>query len=126
MWPRREHYSFFRQFGVPFVSITSRVDVAPLRGALKREQIPFTIGLLYLVARAVNDVPELRQRIREKGPIEHAMVHPGITVLAEDDTFHFGICPYDRRFGFFAEGATRGIETARTATSLIPDAFSDI
>ena len=34
-WPRREHYEFFKPFPVPFFSITTSVDVAPLRKLLK-------------------------------------------------------------------------------------------
>ena len=48
-WPRREHYEFFRRYGLPFSSITSSVDVAPLRKTLKERDISFTIGLIYVL-----------------------------------------------------------------------------
>ena len=64
-WPRREHFTFFREFAYPYWGITTDVDIAPLRRALKERNVSLTVGLVYVVLRSANAVPEFRQRIRE-------------------------------------------------------------
>ena len=118
-WPRREHYEFFKPSPVPFFSITTSVDITALRKALKLRGVSFTIGLLYVLSRAANDVPELRQRIREDWPVEHERVHPGITVLCEGDVFRFCFVPYLDSFDRFAREASEAMETVRQGESLV-------
>jgi len=124
-WARREHYEFFCGYGLPFFSITSSVDVAPLRKTLKERDVSFTIGLIYVLARAVNSVPQFRQRIREDVPIEHESVHPGVTILCEGDVFRFSFLNYVEDFDLFADEAAQAMESARTAESLVPKSFRE-
>jgi len=109
-WPRREHYGFFKTFPVPFISVTTSIDVAPLRKMLKVQGVSFTIGLLHVLTRAANDVPQFRQRIREAGPIEHARVHPSPTVLCEGDVFRFACLEYFDSLDRFANEASEAMK----------------
>ena len=124
-WPRREHYEFFKQYAIPFFSITSSIDVGPLRRALKERGVPFTVGLLHTLSRAANSVAEFRQRIREDAPIEHRIVHPGVTVLCEEDVFRFCFLRYDEDFDRFATEASAAMEAARAAESLVPESIAE-
>ena len=124
-WPRREHYEFFRQYGLPFFSITTAIDVTSLRNTLKERAPSFTIGLVYVLARAANAVPQFRQRIREVGPVEHEIVHPGLTILCEGDVFRFSFLSYVEDFDRFADEAAQAMESARTAESLVPKSFRE-
>ena len=117
-WERREHFELFRRYGFPFFSITTNIDITPLRKALKERAPSFTVGLVYMLARAANAVPQFRQRIRENGVIEHEIVHPGLTVLCEGDVFRFCFLRYLDSFERFALEATQGIEETRMAESL--------
>lgn len=123
-WARREHYEFFRRFGLPFFSITSAIDITPLRSTLKERSPSFTIGLVYVLARAANAVPQFRQRIHEVGPVEHEIVHPGLTTLCEGDVFRFSLLPYVEDFDQFATEAAQGMEKTRTAKSLVPESLA--
>ena len=118
-WARREHYEFFRNYPVPFFSITTSLDVAPLRRTLKLRDVPFTVGLLHVLTRAANGVPEFRQRIRESSPIEHECVHPGVTVLCEGDVFRFCFLTYFDSLGRFASAASEAMTTVRQGESLV-------
>ncbi len=118
-WARREHYEFFKQYPVPFFSITTSVDVAPLRKRLKAKDVPSTIGWLHVVSRAANAVPEFRQRIREGAPIEHPLVHPGVTVLCEGDVFRFCFVTYSDHLDRFALEAAKAMERVRQSESLV-------
>ncbi|MCX6093754.1 MAG: chloramphenicol acetyltransferase [Candidatus Bipolaricaulota bacterium] len=117
-WPRREAFELFRGFGFPYFNLTADVDVGPLREAVRARGATFTVALVYVLARAANEVPEFRQRMRGEGVIEHAAVHPSITVLGDDGTFRFVTLRYEEAFGPFAADAKLCIERARRAESL--------
>ncbi len=117
-WPRREAFELFRGFGLPYFNLTADVDVGPLREAVRARGASFTVALVYVLARAANEVPEFRQRVRGEGVIEYAAVHPSITVLADDGTFRFVTLRYEEAFGSFAADAELRIERARRAASL--------
>ncbi|MEN6370181.1 MAG: chloramphenicol acetyltransferase [Thermotogota bacterium] len=117
-WPRREAFELFRGLGFPYFNLTADVDVGPLREAVRACGASFTVALVYVLARAANEVPEFRQRTCGVGVIEHAAVHPSITVLADDGTFRFVTLKYEEAFGCFAADAKLRIERARRAESL--------
>ena len=122
-WPRREHYEFFKPYPVPFFSITTSIDVAPLRKLLKERDVSFTVGLLYVLTRAANGVPQFRQRIREESPIEFDRVHPGVTVLCEGDVFRFSFLTYYDDFDRFARGGAEAMDLTRQGKVLVPESI---
>ena len=124
-WSRREHYEFFKPYPIPFFSITTSVDVAPLRELLKARDVSFTVGLLYVLSRAANELPEFRQRIRQDAPIEYERVHPGITILCEGDVFQFCFLTYFDNFQRFAHEAAEAMETSRHGEALVPESIAD-
>jgi chloramphenicol O-acetyltransferase type A len=67
---------------------------------------------------SANEVPALRQRLRNDVAVEHAVVHPSITVLAEGDVFRFVTLRHDPDFRRFAGDAADRIERAKTAKTL--------
>ncbi|MDD5263574.1 MAG: chloramphenicol acetyltransferase [Candidatus Bipolaricaulis sp.] len=117
-WPRREAFELFRGFGFPYFNLTADVDVGPLREAVRACGASFTVALVHVLARAANEVPELRQRIRGEDVVEHTTVHPSITVLADDEAFRFVTLRYEDAFDRFAADAKQRIERARLAESL--------
>jgi uncharacterized protein YdhG (YjbR/CyaY superfamily) len=64
-------------------SSTSRTG----RAAQCERGISFTAGWLYVLMRALNSMPEFRQRIRGDLVVEHDVVHPTFTVMGESDVF---------------------------------------
>jgi chloramphenicol O-acetyltransferase type A len=117
-WSRREAYELFRGFGLPFFSLTADVDVTALRGAAHTYGVSFTVGLVYLLSRAANEIPAFRQRIRGDAVVEHDVVHPSITVLAHDDSFRFVTLRFESAFSRFAPDAAKRIDAGRRADSL--------
>ena len=100
-WPRERAFRLYQSYDCPYFAMTANVDVTELRRRLKHEQISFTVGLTYVLAAAANGLPEMRQRIRGPRIIEHATVHPSITVLRADQTFSFCELPFQLRFPLF-------------------------
>jgi chloramphenicol O-acetyltransferase len=95
-----------------------QVDITDLWVNRDRVDASPTIALVYIITKAANRVPELRQRIRGDQVVEHDVVHPLITVLGDDDLF--GVIPlaYDPSFASFAANAGEYISKAKESPSL--------
>jgi len=117
-WPRRKHYELFSGYAYPYFNLCVDVDVAPLVRAAKARGSSFTAHLLYPLARAANSIPELRYRIRGDGIVEHAVVHPSITVVTENDLFGFCFFEYVEDGRAFVRSAVEALERARRNPSI--------
>jgi chloramphenicol O-acetyltransferase len=119
-WPRRAHFEMFRGLDYPYFNLSADVDVAPLvrAHAACSATSSFTVHLVYALGRAANEVPEFRQRIRGGDVVEHAVVHPSITVLMEDETFGFCFFEYAEDPHTFVRAATEAMKRARAAPSI--------
>lgn len=124
-WPRRESYELFRNFGFPYFSITANVDVTALRVAARERVTSFTLGLVYVLSQVANAIPAFRQRMEGDGVVEYAVVHPSITILADNDQFRFCSLRYVEAFAEFAAEAKLRIEQARMANSVWPEPDRD-
>jgi len=110
-WARRQHFETFRTFGRPHFSICADMDMTAVVPEVRSRNISLNTLIVYVVARAANDVPEFRQRIRGSRVVEHEVVHPASTVMAGGDLFTFAFFEFDLDFHAFADGVER--ETAR-------------
>lgn len=111
-WPREEHYRLFNEMEFPHVNLCVQVDITPLWMKRVQAGTSLTITLAYVITKAANRVPELRQRIRSEQIIEHDVVHPLITVLGEDNIFGVTSLVYDPDFKTFARNAEKDIAKA--------------
>ncbi len=120
-WPRREHFEFFKTWGYPHFSMCANVDLTAFYPYIKQQGISFTVATVYVLARAANDIPEFRRRIRADGAIEHEIIHPGFTVLVDDDNFTFCTLEYFDDFLLFAAAATEKISYVKAHPTLDVD-----
>ena len=86
-WPRRSHYEYFQTFECPMFSITSPVRVDALYRYAKQEGISFFALCLFVLLKAVNKIPQLRQRVEEGEVWEYESVDALVPVLAADGEF---------------------------------------
>lgn len=117
-WPRRDHFDLFREFEFPHVNVCVQLDITELWSNRARSGTSPTITLLYVITKAANRVPELRQRIRGEQVVEHDVVHPLITVLGDDDLFGVVTLAYDPRFATFAAKTAETLAKLNEGTSL--------
>lgn len=105
---------------MPYVSLVAPVDVTPL--AETARAFGWFKPLLWAVTNAANAVPALRRRIRGEAIVEHDLVHPSYTALADDEVFNYCTVDYDADARAFF--ASVDAQTAAIAgnTELIPDA----
>jgi chloramphenicol O-acetyltransferase type A len=106
-WPRREHFQFFSTFNHPHFSMCANMDLTKLLPFVKEHHISFTPAIVYIISRAANDIPEFRQRIRDKSVVEHDTVSPSVTILIENDLFSFCAIEYGHDFLDFCSRASQ-------------------
>jgi chloramphenicol O-acetyltransferase len=117
-WPRSEHFHLYSGFEFPHVNICVRLDITELWANRARAGASPTVTLVYIITKAANRVPELRQRIRGEQVVEHEVIHPLITVLGDDDLFGVVTLTYDACFATFASKAAESLAKAKEGTSL--------
>lgn len=108
-WSRRQHFELFSTYESPYFGLCANVDLTAFHAAVKQRGYSFTIAMIYVITRTSNAIPEFRYRIREGKVIEHEIVHPGFTFLAEEDVFSFCLVDYIEDFSEFAARATERI-----------------
>ncbi|MGH7550853.1 MAG: CatA-like O-acetyltransferase [Gemmatimonadota bacterium] len=113
-WNRREHFAFYRGYDNPYFNICAPVDVTRLLERCRSEGGPsFFLASLWASMTAVNEIEELRYRIRGDDVVVHEIVHGGSTVLVPDGTFRFGYFDYNPDFERFAGDASAVLERVR-------------
>ena len=117
-WTRREHFETFRQFDRPHFSMCAEVDMTATVRAIRDHPVSLNTLIVFLVARAANDVPEFRQRIRGDSVVEHEVVHPASTIMAANDLFTFAFMEFDPDFDAFAAGMAAEVARVQAAPSL--------
>ena len=117
-WPRKEHFHLYSGFEFPHVNICVQLDITEMWTSRARAGASPTVTLVYIVTKAANRVPELRQRIRGEQVVEHEVIHPLITVLGDDDLFGVVTLTYDESFATFASNAAESLAKAKEGVSL--------
>ena len=108
-WPRREHYHFLSTFDYPHFNLCANVDITAFYPAVKQRGVSITVALVYVLARAANEVPEFRCRIHGDEVVEYEVVHPRTTYLTGGDLFSFCQMPYSQDFSLFVQQAAEQI-----------------
>lgn len=117
-WARREQYWLYRNFDQPHFNICANLDVTSFHRSLKPHGATFTAGVLYVLARAANDIPAFRYRMRGDTVVEHDIVHPGTAVVSHDDMLGFCSMVYTQDFATFAYEANNVMSRARESPSV--------
>lgn len=123
---RQKHFEFFTQMNHPHFNICANVDVTELIHFQKKNNLPFTPVIVYIVSKTANSIPEFRWRIREGKVFEHESVQPSFTVWTEvADVFSFCEVPFQDDFGAFLKDAIQKIDKMKTEPSFEDDEFRD-
>jgi chloramphenicol O-acetyltransferase type A len=88
---QRRHFEFFHSMNHPHFSVSANVEIGPWRDMARRRGLKTNPAIVHLLARVANEIPQLRQRIREGQVVEHDTVHPTFTV-ATDVSEAFSFC----------------------------------
>ena len=85
-WSRRASYNTFVNNTNPTFSITTRVDVTRLYNRCKKEKTSFFIDFLYIATRCLNEIEEMRTRIKGEDVVVYDAIDPGFVVIKEDES----------------------------------------
>ncbi len=101
-WDRKSHHEFFiKNFHFPHVSITANVNITSLLKTCNKKDLSIFHSTVYLISKALNGIPQFRQRIRKESLIEWARVGVSYTVLTQDEKFYFCYVDYNEDFSLF-------------------------
>jgi chloramphenicol O-acetyltransferase type A len=112
-WPRREHFQLYSAFDHPHFGLSANVDMTAFYSEVKERGVSIAVAIVYVIARAANAIPEFRYRIRGAEVVEHEIVHPSTTILADEDLFSFCTFDYLEDFSEFLARATERITYVR-------------
>ncbi len=101
---RKRHFEMFTGMSRPHFAVTAPVTITGLQDL--EGAGTFNTRVVYLIARAANEIPFFRQRIRDGQVIEHQQVHPSFTVPTEaSEMFSFCTVRYHQEYAAFHAAA---------------------
>jgi len=124
-WARREHFKKFLAFNHPHFGMTANVDLTAFYPTLKQRGYSISVAIVYVLSRVANAIPEFRYRIHAGEVIEHEVVHPSFTLLADNDLFSFCTLNYLEDFPEFAERAAEKIAYRKVHLTLEDETEED-
>jgi len=115
---RKKHFEFFSAMEMPHFNLVAHVDFEFMSKFIKSNNLHFTSVAVYLICKAANSIPELRQRIRGERVVEHELVHPSFTVPTEgSDVFSFCYVEYTADFPVFSNAVVESIQSKQNEPS---------
>lgn len=111
-WKRKKHYEFFKNYEFPYFNICVNLDISKTYEFCKRNNLQFFRTTLYFVMLTVNEFEPLKLRIRGNNVILHDLVHPGITVIGDDELYGNCIIEFEENFLTYLESAEKSISAA--------------
>lgn len=117
-WKRKQQFEMFKEFELPHFNLCAEVDITKLLQVCKTRGISSFTAIVYLVAKASNDIDAFRMRIRGDNVVLHEKAHPSFTVLGDDDVFSYCTSEYFSEAAKFVQGTQAAIEEAKSNASL--------
>ncbi|WP_163193003.1 chloramphenicol acetyltransferase [Clostridium thermarum] len=124
-WKRKKHFDFFNQFDYPHFNVCANVDITETYNYIKEKQYPFFVSIVYVTSLAANAIKEFKYRIREGQIVEHDLVNPSFTVMAEDEVFSFCTSKFSNDYEAFKTIAANAIERTKNNVSLEDEPAQD-
>ncbi|NLU23205.1 MAG: chloramphenicol acetyltransferase [Clostridiales bacterium] len=106
-YPRKDHFAYFSTLAFPYVGITVNVDITDWLRVVKARRLPFFLSFLYALNRAVNAIPELRQRIYNRSIIQYDSCPCSYTVALDNGTYCYCCPDFDRPYRAFISHAKK-------------------
>jgi len=124
-WNRKEHFHHFSAMSNPYFSVTVPLDVTFAYHKCKLTDISFFVQYLHDCMRAINQVENMRYRIRDGRVYDVGIIHASATVMREDKTFGFSWIEFDENENVFAENFRREKLRIQTHHELFPPTNGD-
>ena len=120
-YPRREHFKYFCTLQYPYFGVTVDVDVTDLVSFCRKNGCSFYLTMLHLTALAADEIPALRQRIRDGGIVEYDRCPTSHVELLEDGTYCYCTLHHEMGLEEYLVYAQREREACRNRRSIQED-----
>ncbi|KRV43319.1 type A chloramphenicol O-acetyltransferase [Bacillus sp. TH007] len=120
-YPRKEHFHHYMTVTRCTYSLVIDLDITKLYAILKEKRLKVYPVQIYLLARAVQQIPEFRMDQVNDALGYWEILHPSYTILnKETKTFSSIWTPYDENFGRFYKSCVADMDTYSKSSSLFP------
>ena len=124
-WNRAEHYRLFKQYEVPFWSVSANIDVTCAYRWGKEHGRSFAVVYHWASAKAINEIDALKMRIENDLPVLFDTIHVSTTIARPDGTFGFTFMPFNADFESFDKAFQAEADRVK-AESGLKSAYSGI
>ena len=105
-WNRKETYELFKKYDNPFFNICTDVEITDSLIYSKENKLSFFLVSLFLSNQTANSIESFRYRIRKNKVLILDVIHPGSTILNNDETFSFAYFEFNPNFKIFYDKAS--------------------
>lgn len=124
-WTRRAPYELFRTAQNPHFSVTADIDISRFVEEIKPSGLSVFNAVLFAIMKAVNSIPEFRNRFQGERIYQHAVSHPSFTIPIGDKGFAFCETNYSDNWREFDTQCSLAKQKAKNQTQLIENVESD-
>ncbi len=118
-WKRKDLFRFFQDYDNPTWDLMCDVRITSFYNAIKAQDHSFFLSFLYVGSLACNAIDELKYRIDKEGKVrQYHTVHPGSTILYDNETYGYGYFDYQEDFGAFMRKAKVDFENQKQKKGL--------
>lgn len=86
-YKKRNQYHWFSTFPDPSYGFNQRIDVTLLADLAKQRKVSFFPYMLFLIAKGVNSIEEMRMREVDGHVYLYDVVHPTFTVMTDEGVY---------------------------------------
>jgi chloramphenicol O-acetyltransferase type A len=120
-WKRKDLFILFKSYDNPTWDLICDVNITHFYKAIKEIDTPFFLSFLYAASSVCNSIDELRCRIDAEGQVrQYHVVHPGSTILYENETYGFGYFDFHPDFRSFITAAKGELEIQKSKQDVDP------
>lgn len=113
-WKRLSKFQYYRRFENQLFNITLQANAKNLYRYAKEKQHSFFLMTLFAILKALNQVPQMRQRITgDERVIEFDHVAALTTVMTPEEEFNMALTEYADAFAPFLEQAAPAVAKAK-------------
>ncbi len=120
-WKRKDLFRFFEDYENPTWDLMCDVRITTFYDAVKANDYSFFLSFLYVGTLACNSIDELRCRIDQYGQVrQYHTVHPGSTILYDNETYGYGYFDFHSDFNSFISQAKIDFDNQKKNAGLEP------
>ncbi|MFT5847782.1 MAG: chloramphenicol O-acetyltransferase type A [Psychroserpens sp.] len=119
-WKRKQHYDHFRMLKDPYFGVVFPVNVSKAYDAAKSNGISFFGKYLHDCMLALNEVDELKLRIKDNQVVKYQTINASATLMRSNQTFGFSYIEFDNDLDQFLSHLISEKNRIETTGALFP------